>query len=234
MIGSTFAFQAKKRGSTPLSRSNFSLTIQSPSDIKISMVKRESSLPAALNQILFETSKKAEEEIKTTEKAEEENEKNKKLYYKFEEIAERYGASEHIQLHRGVGGGAIGIITSNAYHLKTPPVNIEVLNSDQKKRIQIQISEEVEGSLFGGHRSGFTLFADEKEIFRINSDGSAKNWLDEDATKEQRELVSIQILDPLKKRLSRIPMSKRNPGPSFSEAIRECGTVLAYHPRARL
>lgn len=197
------------------------------------MGKTESPLPAALNYIFSETSQRAELERKTIRETEEKNEKNKQLYFKFEDIAERYGISEHMQLHRGVGGGAIGIISSNAYHLITPPVNIDILNNDQRKRIQIQISEEVEGTFFGGHRSGFTLSANERDIFTISSDGSAKNWFDEDATDEQREFVSSQILDPLKKRLSRIPVSKRDSGPSFSEAIRECGTVLAYHPRAK-
>lgn len=59
------------------------------------------------------------------------------------------------------------------------------------------------------HHDGFSIQSGEKTLFHIGEYGDAINWIDQEATGEERDFVSNEILDPLEKRLKKFPKHER-------------------------
>lgn len=169
----------------------------------------EKGLPAALSRIFSEIADNESKEQEERERIHTEILEKKKLYDRIEDLAGKYGVNTPTSVGTGAGDGVIGYRLETRHHLVTPPIKVRT----PQGTTEIQIIEHLTGgSNYTVHSDGFLIKNREKTLFHIRENGEAINWIGEEASDEERDFISNEILDPLEEKLAKLPKSKQSRG----------------------
>lgn len=184
------------------------------------MPKEASPLPAAIDQILNEVHELEENELVSRLTADTELKHTMDLYDKFDSISEKFGKKIRTSMKLGL---PINRISVQAEYRATPPVRI----ATPKGSASIQIVERIAPETTHYYREGFDLKINGETRFFISPTGITINWVHEKSTKEQRDIISKQILDPLGQELERKTKPKKpESGPrvtTIKQVIKDLG-----------
>ena len=166
----------------------------------------EKGLPAALSRIFFEIADNESREREKRNRIDAESQKKKGLHDRISGLANKYGIATPTSVGTGAGGKITGYRLKPSSNLVPPPV--EVRTSWGTVKIQI-IERLIGGSNYSVGSDGFSIQNEERTLFHIRKNGDAINWIDQEASSEERDFVSNEILDPLEKKLSKMPKPKQ-------------------------
>ncbi|GEM_PF-4904537 len=163
----------------------------------------EKGLPAALSRIFSEIADNESKEQEKRNKINAELQKKKELYDRISKLARKHGTGVPTYVGTGAGSGIIGHRFETRSHLVTPPVKVKT----PQGITEIQIIERVRaGSNYSVLHDGFSIQIDgERTLFHIKENGNTINWIGQEATDEERDFVSSEILDPLEEKLAKLP-----------------------------
>lgn len=169
----------------------------------------EKGLPAALSRIFSDIADNESKEQDKRKKINAESQRKKGLYDRISDLTNNYGVSTPTSVGTGAGSGIIGYRLETRSHLVTPPVEVRT----SWGTVKIQIIERIKGGPnYSVESDGFSIQNEERTLFHIRKNGDAINWIGQEATNEERGFVSSKILDPLEKKLAKLPKPKPSAG----------------------